>query len=147
MSFKMSDKMRGFCNSINNNTESGKLDYWDVYYFSSIIGMTKNKCGNKEELTEFSKQYVANYQSLRHTIVAMLITAELNRTGQDFKKDNITSAFKRLVDEGSSLILNSTGLSTLDGYAEGGFQLISERGGRITDRIQFLRMCRELINE
>ena len=147
MSFKISDKMRELCTRINNNTESGKLDFWDTYYFCSVIGMTKMKFGDKEELTEFNKQYAASYSSLRHSIAAMLVTAEINRRGQEIERDNITSVFKKFIDENSSLILNNDGLSTLDRYAEGGLQLIIERGSRIVDRIQFLRTCKEIIDE
>lgn len=146
MSFKMSEEMRRLHHTIDTKSENGKLDMWDVYYFCSIVGMTKGKLGNGNDLKEFSKVYPASYQNMRHSIVAALITAELVRTGQNFEKENITAIFRRLVDD-SSLMLNIDGLSTLDKYAEGGLQLVLERGTGIRDRIQFLRECKDVIDE
>lgn len=147
MSFKYSEEAKSAIAKINLYSRSGDIDVWDFYYYCSLIGMHFQKmCSEDVHLNEFSKNYTQQYYPYRHIIAGLLISTEIKRIGCKLDKENIIKQFKLLISSDSELILNSKGLNLLDRYAEGGFQILSEKYPSMTDAFDFLTTCVSIIS-
>lgn len=147
MSFKMSQDARNHFNRIEKHAGKNSIDVWDMYYLCAMVGFSKKRrVMNDTTLHEFLKTYTVDFAPHKYQLAAMLIVAELDRTGESYSKENITKKFEQFISPTSDLVLNSEGLKCLDGYAEGGYQIMSEYSSLI-DVYEFVEKCIEIINQ
>lgn len=146
MSFKMSADASLAFNRLSKQSKFGKLDMWDFYYYCALIGMKKHRISN-EKMTEFHKTYTNTYQPLKYVITGLVVSSDLERTGESYTKDNISNKFKRLVDPSSELVLNNEGVELLNQFAEGGYQYYIDRYPGTSEIYDFISNVYTILNE
>ena len=147
MVFDHSESAKKMCASIRDNSNSGKIDDMDFYYYCALIGFKHQLLGDPNtKLIEFSKSYTKAYSRTRYLIAALMIDAELKRTGQNLSKDNISSMFSKYLDSNDN-VLKPKGVDLLNRYSQGGFEYLLNNASSMTDSFQFIRTCVNLINK
>ncbi len=147
MVFDHSEGASDACKSIISHSISGPIDHMDFYYYCALIGFRYLLLGDSDiRLKEFSKDYTKSYARVRYLMAALLIDAELKRTGQNHSKENISAMFSKYLDN-NDIVLKPEGVALMNRYAQGGFEYLSKNASSMNDTFQFIRTCEKLINE
>lgn len=103
---------------------------FDIYYFCAMLGLAagrKSSITEKSEATEFVKTFVKAYLPVQKLIIGLLIKAELRRLGIDAtEKDEVYRLLSDIVDPDTPTKLTEAGLTKLNEYASGGYDVLSE---------------------
>ncbi|NMA30225.1 MAG: hypothetical protein GX941_00170 [Candidatus Methanofastidiosa archaeon] len=149
MGFKLSEGASAYLKKLKKNQSNGKFDYdFDFYYLCAVLGMTFRRCISLNGGDEITRNFPSKYDKYKHSIIALLIEAEKERTGKD---SSIRKEFEKfmldLVDPHSPTQLNSIGEERLNCYAQGGYELLSERVGSVESLDVFFVKYRSLFDE
>lgn len=103
---------------------------FDLYYFCAMLGLAsgrKSSVTGRSEATEITKNFVKAYLPVQKLIIGLLIKAELRRLGIDVtEKDQVYEKLNEIVDPDSPTKLTESGLTKLNEYASGGYDVLSE---------------------
>jgi hypothetical protein len=128
MSFNMSPDSKMYFNKINRESKSGKFQtQFDFYYLCLIMGLIKKEL--KENIGEkFLDEFPSDYHAQREQILGLLISSEIERKGVDFDdRKKIEETMLKMVKPDSPTRLSETGEKLVNQYAQGGFELISNK--------------------
>ncbi len=128
MSFRLSQEARAYFKPIDDRSSSGSFrSIWDKYYLCLMVGLQKSRLGkDTAQEQEFIGYFIDDYRDQRFEIVALFITAEINRRGLPSEEHAIRKLMLELLDPGSPTGLTEEGHRLLNKYAEGGFEIIRE---------------------
>ena len=103
---------------------------FDIYYFCLMLGLAAGrKCPvtGKSEATEFQKNFVKSYIPVQKLIIGLLIKSELRRLGiNPTEKDQVYDLLTGIVNPDSSTKLTESGVTRMNEYASGGYDILSE---------------------
>lgn len=101
---------------------------FDLYYFCAMLGLAAGrKSSGRSEATEFQKNFVKTFLPVQKLIIGLLIKVELRRLGIDAtEKDQVYDLLNEIVDPDSSTKLTDAGITKLNEYASGGYDVLSE---------------------
>jgi hypothetical protein len=103
---------------------------FDLYYFCLMLGLAsgeKHPVTGKSEATEFQKNFVKAFIPVQKLIIGLLIKAELRRLGINAtEKDQVYDLLTEIVDPDSPTKLTEAGITKLNEYASGGYDVLSE---------------------
>jgi regulator of sigma D len=125
MAFRIPNKAKTWFTHISK-ANGFNLDF-DIYYFCLVAGL---KNGKKQllpsnETTEFVQQFVGDYRSHRHLIIASFLSTELKSLGIALTERNaLNDILTQLIDPGSATNLSDEGMKYLNQYANQGFTLL-----------------------
>ena len=146
MSFRLSEKARNYFRRIDEKSTSGKFDtMWDKYYLCLMAGFTEVELGDEiSQEYEFIDRFIQDYYEQRLQIVAALVDAEIRRRGISLEdSEMILKIMNDLVEPSSPTCLSDEGHRLMNRYAEGGFNVISERIPQPYDFDMFLKQYYE----
>ena len=123
---------------------------FDLYYFCLMLGLAsgeKHPVLGKSDATEFQKNFVKAFIPVQKLIIGLLIKAELRRLGiNTTEKDQVYDLLTEIVDPDSSTKLTDAGITKLNEYASGGYDVLSEELPTKPYYVEdFLRSYRQLI--
>jgi hypothetical protein len=103
---------------------------FDLFYFCSMLGIAagrKSSITGRSEANEIVKYFVKSYLPVQKLIIGLLIKAELRRLGINAaEKDQVYALLNEIVDPDSPTKLTEAGLTKLNEYASGGYDVLSE---------------------
>lgn len=145
MPYKMSKNAKSLHKAITDGLDERTFTSWDFYYFCFTVGMSKIKLISDVKMIDFSNNIEEPYLSFRNEIIAALVSTEIERKGLEWNRDNVIFYFSKFTD--SKEFLNQIGQERLNYYAEGGFQLIIEERPTLNNPIEFISVCRKIMDE
>ena len=129
MPFRIVDDARKFFRHLERDSEYVKLEtIFDQYYLCLMLGLVRAKLGSEnDEGTEFVQEFPADYHERRYEIIGLLIATELDRKGvPEEDRLGMESLVMKYVSHQSVTSLSSAGLSLLNRYARGGYEILSD---------------------
>lgn len=149
MGFKLSEDSYKYLKDLKKDKSAGefKLDF-DFYYLCAVLGMTFRRCNSFNSGKEITRNFPGKYDSYKYKIIALLLDAEKERTGtDDSNRKNFERFMLSYVDPKKETELSEEGEDRLNCYAEGGFQMISEKIGKVDKLDAFLILYHSLFSE
>lgn len=124
---------------------------FDLYYFCLMLGLyecRKTPVSDNSETTEFQKVFVKSYVPAQKIIIGLLICAELKRLGIDYsEKDDVHKLISNIIDTDSPTKLSDKGMTKLNEYASGGYEVLTEKYPNRPYKIEeFIRSYAKLFN-
>jgi len=141
----MSKEAKAMYKSITRDWKHTPFTMWDFYYFCFSVGLSKKKLTSASKLTGFSHTMEVQYFVFRSEIVAALISAEIERKGLTWSRENIIAEFKELTEPTESLSVK--GQEILNYYAEGGFEIIAGESPDIRNPVDFVLVCERAVGD
>jgi len=129
MPFKLIDDARKFFRHLERDSDFVKLDtIFDWYYLCLMVGLVNRKLGSgTDEGTEFVQDFPEDYRNRRHEIIGLLIATELDRKGvTEEDRKGLETLVLKYVSHQSSTNLSPEGMSLLNRYAKGGYEILSD---------------------
>ena len=128
---------------------TGQMILFDAFYASLLVGIAHGRLGKKEDLEtqRFIEGYPNEYGPSREFIAALIVDAELRRTGTDGHSDvEFERAISKLLKVDTSTGLSASGLELANLYAAGGFSILHDRlvprpGGTASFFLRFHDLC------
>lgn len=141
MGFCLTSKSKKYLKKINENSKTGKFEtMWDFYYLCLMAGFKNSKLGEETNNEEFNKDFPSQYEPNKYQLIAALVSSEIRRNGIfEPKSEDIKNIMLELIDNDNSTKLSKEGLELMNGYAEGGFELIYEKIPEPTDKMEFIK--------
>ena len=139
----MSKEAKAMYKTMTKDWNHSPFTMWDFYYFCFSVGLSEKKLASGNKLTGFSHIMEAQYFVFRSEIAAALISAEIERKGLSWSRENIIAEFKELTEPSDSLSLK--GQDILNYYAEGGFEIITEESHEIRNPVEFVLICERAV--
>lgn len=103
---------------------------FDIYYFCLMVGFSRNyksSISGKSEVNEFQKNFVKAYLPVQRIIIGLLLDTEMRRLGVlPTEKHLFHKILTDLVDPDSATKLTELGLTRLNEYVSGGYEILSE---------------------
>ncbi len=100
---------------------------FDLYYLCLMMGLATSRCDPFQGSTEFVDNFVADYKPVQRLIIGLLMIAEMSLNGIDLKDTIKTQELINVyIDPTQSSHLREMGFGRLNGYANGGFNVILE---------------------
>ena len=100
---------------------------FDLFYLCFVAGLKKRRLETQTDGTEFYETFPREYDGSRYQILALLISAEMNRDGLDFSdQKEVRKMVSRNILADSQSRLSPDGFGKMNGYAAGGFSVIAE---------------------
>lgn len=123
---------------------------FDLYYFCLMLGLAagrKSPVTGKSDATEFQKNFVKAFIPVQKLIIGLLLKAELRRLGIDpSEKDHVYDLLTEIVDPDSLTKLTEAGITKLNEYVSGGYDILSEEMPSKPYNVEdFIRSYRQLI--
>lgn len=141
MGFKLSPEAKEYFETIDSKSRTGKFGVmWDGYYFSFMTGAMHRKVAPEPSTTPFVEYFPEQtYYPHRHEILAMLVSAELDRNAiPRHDEPQVRALMIKLLEPGNPTGLKSEGMKRMNCYAEAGFQILRDRVPGPTDLHEFL---------
>lgn len=128
---------------------TGQMILFDGFYASFLVGVMQSRLGKEEELEtqRFVEGYPNEYAASREFIAALIVDAELRRTGTEQYSDmDFERAISKLLKVDTPTGLSVVGLELANLYAAGGFGIIEDRlvprpGGTTSFFLRFHDLC------
>lgn len=108
-----------------------KIDF-DEYYFCLMAGLASNRKTSPNEIPndetrELVQHFPGEYKTKGKLIVAQFLVTELKEHGIDLKdRSAVNTTINKLIDPLSVSHLSSEGEATMNRYAHGGFETLTE---------------------
>ena len=126
MNFRWKEQARDWFRHLSNNKTLFKTNF-DFYYICLMLGLASGRTNSLSEGVDLTDEFVTDYKEQQRIIIGLLLRAELARFGLDIKdKSSIRTCLQQLLDPSSTNKLTSAGMSALNEYASGGFDLLVE---------------------
>ena len=99
----------------------------DLYYLCLLLGLRRRQLDDSTDTNEVYAKLPQEFAGSRHQIIALLLSAEMEREGLDFA-DQLASQklVSRYIDSLNPASLSKDGFSKCNSYASGGFNALSE---------------------
>jgi len=143
MLFKMSKEAKTMYKSITRSWDQAPFTMWDFYYFCFSVGLSKRNLNATNKLTGFSHTMEVQYFVFRSEILAALVSAEIERKGLNWSRENVVAEFVGLTDPSEPL--SPKGQELLNYYAEGGFDIIFKENLAIRNPVEFVLVCGKVV--
>ena len=135
-----------FSNLAEHEPLKRKFDY---YYLCTLLGLAasrKRKPG--DDAREFVEEFLVSYRPYQRQLIGLLIVTHLHdlRIKLDEKKA-VAGQVVRLVAPMTSAQLTDEGFALLNGYCQGGFELLSENLEKPHKIVFFLQKYNELLDK
>ncbi|MET0002054.1 MAG: hypothetical protein ABW087_00305 [Candidatus Thiodiazotropha sp.] len=100
---------------------------FDLFYLCLMLGLKKARLDEVIEGTDIYQKFPQEYEGSRFLVLGLLISAEMNREGLVFEdKASVQKLISKYVAADSPSNLSSEGFKKINGYASGGFDVLSE---------------------
>ena len=127
--FKIRESCRDYFKGIRNDKKD--LTDFDIYYFCLLLGLKKRRhsepSSNGGLVTEFTKNFTADYVARKELIIGLVVCAEADRLGLEMsEKKSIIKLFEDLTEAENLTKFSSLGADAINSYASGGFDFLME---------------------
>lgn len=125
MSFRLNSAARRWFSDVRPRMS---IDF-DYYYLCFIAGLAarRKKSIALAETDELIQYFPSEYRSRCNVLIAMLLKAELEEMGVALAdRASVNSVIRRLVNTQSASRLSEEGEKTMNRYADGGFEALTE---------------------
>lgn len=129
MSFALrTDAEKWFSNIKDQKPLNSKFD---LYYFCLMLGIASGRKSNPNERSsapEFIDYFINDYKSTQRVLLGLLLTAEFKRFSIDLtEKESVRKKLIDMIDPTSSTNLTTDAIKSLNEYASGGYEYLTEK--------------------
>jgi hypothetical protein len=126
---------------------------WDVYHLCAMVGLFGQRSSDPTEegiaAPVFVQYMIDEYKPIELILVALILLAQMARVGYRIEdRQEIQQLLAQLIDPRASA-LGQEGVTLLNRYASGGFDLLVERYGDVPPRVpeEFLTRYVSILDE
>ena len=130
-SFRLRQDTKDWFSNIQDNKSRQINTDFDLYYFCLMLGLATGKYSNPinkcKKYSDFTDYFVKDYKSHQNLILGLLIRAELSKLGISLdEKEDTKKHLIKLIDPSSTTNLTNEGIDSMNAYASGGFDYLTE---------------------
>ena len=124
--FRLRNDAKGWFSQISK-FDQFKIDF-DIYYLCLMAGLASGRVNDEAPTTEMVDTFVEEYKPASRFLIGLLVIAEMKKGGIDVsERTAVRALFKRLVDPQSPNQLTDDGMRSMNAYASGGYDFLTER--------------------
>ena len=131
-SFRLRQDTKDWFSNIQKTTNQQIKTDFDLYYFCLMLGLATGKYSDPttryKEHRDFRDEFVSDYKPHQNLIIGLLIKAELSKFAISLdEKEDTKKHLIKLIDPSSITNLTNEGIDSMNAYASGGFDYLTEK--------------------